>query len=227
MAELIPCKVEDHLDQDPPLRGQNYVCLSFLSPEDVLKRKEAFIFEKFLQNFSQDMTEFFDNMSNKYPEELGLLKSIKDRYSYVFNPSLINEEVDFFVRMKGEELEKEFFENNKFRTTIRGLKVRGVFDTRKEAEIRAQVLKKFDDKFSVYVAEVGCWLPWNPSPDEIGEQEFGETQLNTLMQKYKENQVKKDLFFQERLKETELDKVKNDLEKPNGWEQAKLSSLSL
>ena len=209
--ELVSCKEEDFLDQDPPLRGQNYVCLSFISPEAVLKRKDTYFIEKFLGGFSQDMTEFFDNLKAKYPDDAGVLKAISDRYSYVFNPDKINEEYSFYMRVNSEKLEKEFYEKNQFQTSVRGLKVRGVFDTRKEAEVRAQVLKKYDDKFSVYVAEVGCWLPWNPNPDEIEDQEFAESELNTLMKKYRENQSKKDVFFQERLKESVLENTRQKL----------------
>ena len=27
----------DYLDIDPPINGQNYVCLSFVSPEDIIE----------------------------------------------------------------------------------------------------------------------------------------------------------------------------------------------
>ena len=33
-------KEVDYLDEDKPIRGQNFVLLSFLSPEDVLVNKE-------------------------------------------------------------------------------------------------------------------------------------------------------------------------------------------
>jgi hypothetical protein len=211
--EIIPCKQEDHLDSDPPLRGQTYVCLSFISPEAVIKRKESFFYEMFLKGFSQDMNDFFANLNQKYPEESDILKAIKDRYSYIFDPSLIDEEYNFFLRMNSDDLEKSFLEQNKFQTSIRGLKVRGVFDTRREAEIRAQVLKKIDDKFNVYVADVGCWLPWDPNPDSVDDQEYMESHLNTLMRKYKENQMKKDIFFQDRLKDDALSKMKEEMDK--------------
>ena len=223
-SEVVSCKQEDHLDTDPPLRGQNYVCLSFLSPEDVLKTKDAFFFGKFLASFTKDMSEFFDNMQTKYPEDKNILQSIKDRYSYVFDTKAMDDEYKFFVRMNSEPLEKEFHEANNFRTSVRGLKVRGVFDSRREAEIRAQVLKKLDDKFHVYVGEVGCWLPWHPNPDDITDVEFAESELNTLMKKYKENQLKKDIFFQERLKESALEDVRKKLDAVDPVMQAKEQS---
>ena len=41
---------EDYLDIDDPINGQNWVCLSFVSPENVLKDKDAFTVAKFLQS---------------------------------------------------------------------------------------------------------------------------------------------------------------------------------
>ena len=34
----------DYLEVDNPIPGQNYVCLSFVSPEKTLKEKELFLF---------------------------------------------------------------------------------------------------------------------------------------------------------------------------------------
>lgn len=200
-SPLVSVKEKDFLDQDPPLRGQNYVCLSFVSPEEVIKRKDAFMFEHFLKFFSQEMKEFFENLSLKYKDELDVIRGIQERYPYVFNPDSITDEYGYFVSKHTQELETEYHEKNNFQTTIRGIKVRGTFETLREAEVRAQVLKKLDDRFHVYVAEVGCWCPWSPNPDDISGQEYGETQLNTLMKGYKDNQEKKDTFYHERKRE--------------------------
>ena len=42
----------DLLDEDKPLAGQKYVCLSFVSPEKIIKQRETFMFEKFVQQWS-------------------------------------------------------------------------------------------------------------------------------------------------------------------------------
>ena len=36
-------KYVDLLDEDKPIAGQKYVCLSFVSPEDILKDKKTYI----------------------------------------------------------------------------------------------------------------------------------------------------------------------------------------
>lgn len=47
----ISVKQEDFLDNDPPLRGQNYVCMSFISPEDIIKKKMYIVLVNFLKIF--------------------------------------------------------------------------------------------------------------------------------------------------------------------------------
>jgi len=217
MSSLVSVAEADFLDQDPPLRGQNYVCLSFVSPEDVIKGKEVFFFEEFLKGLSDEMSQFFDNLKTKYPEDEGTLNVIKERYSYVFNRESINDEFQSFVGKNSSVLESEYHKRNDFRTSIRGIKVRGVFDTLREAEIRAQVLKKMDDKFNVYVAQVGCWCPWSPSPEDIEHQEFAETHLNTMMKQYKDNQDKKDAFYQERKRELQFKNLKTTITEEDPW----------
>jgi hypothetical protein len=53
---------------------------------------------------------------------------------------------------------------------------------------------------NVFVGEVGKWLPWDPNPNAVAEQEYAEDQLNTLMKKYKENEAARDTFYSEQRK---------------------------
>jgi hypothetical protein len=46
--ERIQETVIDLLDEDRTISGQKYVCLSFISPENHIKRKELFYFENYL-----------------------------------------------------------------------------------------------------------------------------------------------------------------------------------
>lgn len=224
--KYVSTKELDVLDQDPPLRGQNYVCLSFISPEDVIKRKDVFFFENFLNNFSSDMTEFMSKLEEFYPDQVGKISAIKERYNYVFDKKTLTDEFNFYVTNHSEKLESEYYEQNNFQTTIRGLKVRGVFESLKEAEIRSQVLRKIDEKFNVYVAEVGCWCPWSPNPEDIKDQQWAETQLNTLMKEYKDNQAKKDEFFEQRKRDLQFANVKKSIENDN-WLDSKENQVTI
>jgi hypothetical protein len=78
-----------------------------------------------------------------------------------------------------------------------GLKVRGTYPSQDQAAARARTLQKKDPYHNVYVGEVGEWMPWDPAPEDVDEQEYPLDQLNTLMKAYKENAAKKDAFFEE------------------------------
>ena len=49
----------------------------------------------------------------------------------------------------------------------------------------------------MYVGQVGFWLPWDPDPMDVADQEYADGQLNELMKKYKENESQRDEFYAE------------------------------
>ena len=49
-----------------------------------------------------------------------------------------------FIDANEELLLEQFNKENNFQTNVRGIKIRGVYETRKEADIRAKVLSKMD-----------------------------------------------------------------------------------
>jgi hypothetical protein len=198
MTNLVSTKETDYLDEDPAIRNQNYVCLSFLSPEDTLKNKEVWIFERYMSAVGNEIKTMLDTLSAKYPEEKGIFSTLLENYNYLYTPSLMQEHYQFFKQFHGEKLEKEFHEVNNFQTSVRGIKVRGVYDTLKEAQNRAEYLKKHGDRFDIFIGQVGVWCPWSPNPNDIQDQEYTETQLNTIMKQYKENADVKDVAFEQR-----------------------------
>jgi len=112
-----------------------------------------------------------------------------------FKTTTIQEAYETFLFKHRKRLEEEFFTANDFRTTVQGLKVRGVYDTYAEALGRAKTLQKIDPSFNVYVGQVGFWLPWDPEPQEVQDQEYADDQLNQLMKKYKENESQRDEYY--------------------------------
>jgi hypothetical protein len=109
----------------------------------------------------------------------------------------IQDAYETFLFKNRKRMEDDFFAKNNFRTTVRGLKVRGTYDTYNEALNRAKTLQKIDPSFNVYVGAVGAWLPWDPEPTDIANQEYADDQLNQLMKKYKENEGQRDEFYEQ------------------------------
>ena len=112
----------------------------------------------------------------------------------------LQEEYDDFLFAAGTKLEEEFFALNEFRTTMRGIKVRGVFSTEAEASARAKRLQKTDPSFNIYMGSVGKWMAWEPDPNKVGESEYANDELNSLMKKYRENEESRDQFYNEQKK---------------------------
>jgi hypothetical protein len=116
------------------------------------------------------------------------------------NKTKIAESYDSFLYENKAKLENEFYALNEFQTSMRGIKVRGVYGNPKEAELKAKKLQGKDKYHNIFIGDVGKWLPWDPAPHEIAEQEYAQDQLNTLMSKYKENEDNREKFFEERKK---------------------------
>jgi hypothetical protein len=124
-----------------------------------------------------------------------------------FKATTIQDAYETFLFKNKKKLEEDFFAKNEFRTTVRGIKVRGTYDTYAEAVGRAKTLQKLDPAFNVYVGQVGFWLPWDPEPSDVGDQEYADDQLNQLMKRYKENESQRDEFYEE-MKRTRIGEKK-------------------
>jgi hypothetical protein len=155
----------------------------------------------------------------------------------------MNEQYNFYKNVNNDDLESNYHRDNNFITSMRGIKVRGTFDTIEEAKNRSEFLKKIDNKFNIYIAQVGCWCPWSPNPECLENQEYAETQLNTLMKEYKKNMDNRDVIFENRkqsiatnaapvgdsvleidengasVDNVELNTIKEEIEKVDAWSQ--------
>ena len=176
---------KDYLEVDDSIPGQQYVCLSFVSPEALMKKKEGFMVSKFLQSYCKEQKLKFDETYSKYED-----------FCYKFS----------------SELQRDFDEQNDFQTSMRGLKVRGVYNTKDEADARAKKLSTLDSSFHVFIGQVGYWLPWDPNADGVESEVFQNSQLNDMMEKYEENNINRDIFYEEQ-KRDKIAAAKEESEK--------------
>ena len=203
---------EDYLEVDTPVPGQNFVCLSFVSPEKTLVNKEKWMFYQYHQYVISEYHKIFSELTDKILESgddqvsVAALIDVKKRMNRVFDANQVEytkwtELTEDFNFREGEALGRKFDEMNNFQTSVRGVKVRGVYDSYKEAEIRSKFLQRSDSKFDVFIGQVGYWLPWHPDVNKISDQEHMNDELNTLMKEYKANEGKRDMFFQEQTRQ--------------------------
>ena len=212
----------DLLDEDKPISGQKYVCLSFISPEHHIKNKNLFYFEKFLANFEfkktfEKYTQFLHFLSYKY--NLDFNKLTKDMEEFVEEEkdklflTTIDDEYKSFLDIKEEDLQKEYNKLHEFQTNTRGIKVRGVFGSQEEAELRCKFLRDADPNHDVYVGGVGIWMPFHPEAYKTGRVEYLEKDLNELMaQKKKNDEISKEQF-KERVKESKRKAIQENIAK--------------
>jgi len=121
------------------------------------------------------------------------------------------DEFENYMVVNDDRMQQEYDEAVDFKTNIRGVKLRGNFETYKEAKMRAKLLQRKDPKFHVWVAQVGYWVPFDADPDKAPSSEYQEQQLQDLAKKKKENEEKREIL-QERRKEEDkkLAKLRND-----------------
>ena len=200
----------DLLEEDKAIAGQKFACLSFVSPEHILEQKDHFYFREFLKvwEFGKAMekyTQFINFVAFKYGMDFNKLAEDLQAFVKEEKPELLKtaiaDEYKTFVDNHEEQLEAEFNSRHDFQTSIRGLKVRGVYATQKEAELRCKLLREVDPNHDVYVGPVGMWMPFHPEAYKTGRVEYMEETLNQLMSEKKTNEEKAKTEFDRRIKE--------------------------
>lgn len=209
--------LEDFLEVDQKIPGQNYCCISFISPENVIKQKDTFNMSHFLTYMLGNELEDEDQERVRQSIIDSAKNTIKKDGTLSYRAAQNLYETWLYTRE--EKLNEEFNEIVDFKTSTRGVKVRGVYDTLREAQVRAKVLQKRDKNFSVFVGQIGYWLPWDPHPDSVQEQEYQEGQLNQLMNKYNENSATREDFYQQE-KEEKIRKAKEENRRVNNSEKS-------
>ena len=213
---------EDYLDVDKPITGQNFYCVSFVSPDKILEQKDKFMIyhyeravtKKISTMLDEGLTSLIDKSEDgnvDISDVIVLKKSIAktcEEYDLTFE-QFKNKYEDF--KFSNEEKIGEVFDKaNNFKTSVRGVKVRGVYDTKREADVRAGVLQRQDPLFDVFVGQMGYWCPWDPNPQKIDDIEYMNNDLNKLVKEYKSNEAKKDMFYQEQKTQRQKDALSSE-----------------
>lgn len=215
-------KYVDLLDEDKAIAGQKFACMSFISPEQILKQKEMYFFEKFIKkwDFSKCMDkflQFLNFVSYKYHVDFEKLTNDFKEFSKDEKDNLVattmEDEYKNFLDENEEDLQKKFDEEFKFQTSIRGIKIRGVFPSQQEAELRCKMLRQADPNHDVYVGPVGMWVPFHPEAYKTGRVEYMEETLNELMSEKKKNEEKAKDEFDKRVKEAKEKAIEDNKKK--------------
>ena len=215
-------KYVDLCDEDPAIAGQKFACISFVSPEKILKKREVYLFDQFIKQweFSKSMERYFDFIhfiAYKYNLKVDTL--IEDFNEFVkeegvkLKKSGIEDDYKNFMDRQEDKLNEQFGREHSFQTSVRGLKIRGVFPTQEEAEMKSKALRENDPNHDIFVGPVGIWVPWDPDAYKTGRVEHLEEELNALHKEKLKNEEQAKKEFEERIRETKKKAIAENIEK--------------
>ena len=215
-------KYVDLLEEDKPISGQKFVCVSFVSPENILKQKNHFFFQEFLKHYDfsksiQKFSQFLNFVAYKY--NLDFDKVMEDLQEFIqsekdeFPKNYVSDEYKNFLDQNEDRLNDEFNKSYEFQTNVRGLKVRGSYSTQAEAEFRCKMLREVDPNHNVYVGPVGMWMPWEPEAYKTGRVEYLEDELNQLMNEKNKNEKAAKQEFEKRVLESKRKAIEDNIKK--------------
>ncbi len=207
----INSKYIDLLDEDKSVAGQKFACISFISPEKVIKQREIFEFEQFLKQWDMNKSlekfnHFLSFLSYKYNLKMDDLSTdlqefCKEEKDNLFLTTL-EDDYKTFLDTNEERMNEEFRKQHDFQTNVRGLKIRGSYPTQQEAELRCKMLREVDPNHDVYVGPVGTWIPFHPEAYKTGRVEYLEDELNQIMNEKEKNEKTAKIEFEKRVRES-------------------------
>lgn len=200
----------DLLDEDKAVAGQKFVCISFVSPEKIIEKKEIYFFDQFLKQYDlfkslEKFSQFLNFISYKYHLDFDKLSEDMKEFTEEEKDNLyqtnLSDEYKTYLDNHEESLEDKFKKEYSFETSVRGVKIRGSYPTQEEAELRCKILRELDPNHDVFVGPVGLWMPWDPEAYKTGRVEYLEDELNQLMNEKSKNEKAAKTEFDKRIKE--------------------------
>jgi hypothetical protein len=154
-------------------------------------------------------------ISYKYNVNFDSLSSDLDEFCTEEKDMLKNTTIEndykTFVDNSEEALQSAFDTEHQFQTSVRSVKIRGVYPTQEEAELRCKMLREADPNHDVYVGPVGMWMPWEPEAYKTGRVEYLEDELNQLMHEKAKNDNRDKASFEKRVREAKESAIKENV----------------
>jgi hypothetical protein len=116
---------------------------------------------------------------------------------YRLDPKELSDRFDTYKVTNEKELESSFTKEVTEQTSVRGLKIRGVFEELEDARARAKdAQQNLEPAFNSFAVPVGYWCPWDPNADAVQDQEYMLPGLNDLVGGYNRNMQQRNEFFE-------------------------------
>jgi hypothetical protein len=203
---------EDHLAEDPTPEGQNYLVVSFMDPEDVVRDRHLWDFAKFVENWEFAKTV---NMFQEFLSFLAMKHAIRAEVIHADFAEFVKSEVprlrgectvydDFaqFMESQWKELDKQYFEEFPFQTCVRGFKAYSVWETEKVARDVSDELRERHQNINVSVVQMGVWAPCNLADYRNNDVNYNIDELNQLTAEHKKNEHRAKSAFDDRVQQS-------------------------
>ena len=160
-------KYVDLLDEDTiTVAGQKFACISFISPEKILKKRESHLFDQFVKQWDmsksmEKFTEFVNFISYKYSLNAENViadfnEFIKEEESKIkADSTTVEEDYKNFIDKNEERLNLQFNRENDFQTSVRGLKLRGHLLSKKKPKI---TVRKYANVTQIMIFLLHLWV---------------------------------------------------------------------
>ncbi len=214
-------KENSTLIDDPIIPSQQYVCVSFITPSKILKRREMYLFEQFVKQWDftksvEKMIEFLQFVSYKYKVNVeniltDFTEFAEDQKELLHSTPIDNDYKNFLDKNE-ERLNAKFDSENSFQTSVQGIKIRGSYSTYEEASERGKWLRQnVEPNHDIAVGKVGCWMPWDPDAYRIGKIDFLQDDLNKLYDEKLKNEASAKQEFEQRIKDTKMKAIEENM----------------
>jgi hypothetical protein len=215
-------KYVDLLAEDPVIPNQQYGCYSFVSPENIIKQRDMFMFEQFVKQWEyskalsmySDFTQFLSAKYSINPESImdDLVEFCKEEENVLKRQDATGD-FKHFMDKNEKRLTDQFNRENKFQTSVRGFINRGNFGSTEEAEKYAKDLRERDPNHDIFVGRNFVWTPLDPDAYKTGRIEFLEEELNQLHHEKLKNEQKAKEEFEKRLYDAKRKAIQDNIEK--------------
>ena len=198
----------DVLDEYDSIPGQEYGCYAWISPEDIVQRREEFNFQTFVNQWEFSKTiglysDFLQFVSAKYGLQFNSL--IKDFGEFVKEEETslkignVTDDFATFMEKNHEQLGKMYNEKYGFQTSVRGFVNFGSFPTNEAARIQAEDIRSKHTSVTVTVCRNFRWVPLAPKEYQMGEIQYLEPELNKMHQEKIKNEARAKQEFEKRV----------------------------
>ena len=215
-------KYVDLLDEDPVIPSQKYICMSFISPEKIIKQREQYLFEKFIQqwDFAKSLEKFGDFLNfQAFKYNLKLDDVMADFKEYVdeerakLRSYAVTDDYKNFLDKNEDRVMEEFNKEHQFQTSVRGFKFRGAYSSQAEAELRCKKLREGDPHHDIMIGTGFVWTAFDPDAYKTGRVEFMEEELNQLHHEKVKNEEKAKQEFDARVKDAKRKAIEENVRK--------------